>query len=118
MRRSFTEENVAEIFKLSFAGTSSGLKVMTELLHELTQEKSFCGPAAAARRDDGRPRRAARPPAIDEGPLWSALLAATSVAGLFPPFESDGRRLVDGIALVPVPTDAARELPAPTSSSP
>ena len=34
------------------------------------------------------------------------------MAGLFPPFESDGRRLVDGIALVPVPTDAARELGA------
>ena len=111
MRRSFTEENVAEIFKLSFAGTSSGLKVMTELLHELTQDKSFADlrPPLVAMTADLVAREAA---GIDEGPLWSALLAATSVAGLFPPFESDGRRLVDGIALVPVPTDAARELGA------
>ena len=45
MRRSFTEENVAEIFKLSFAGTSSGLEVMTELLRELTAGEDLRGPA-------------------------------------------------------------------------
>ena len=107
MRRSFREENVAEIFKLSFSGTSSGLEVMTELLREVTQEKSFedLDPPLVAMAVDLVERRAA---AIDEGLLWPALLAATSVAGLFPPFERDGQRLVDGIALVPVPTDAAR----------
>ena len=108
MRRSFREENVAEIFKLSFAGTSSGLEVMTELLRELTQEKSFeeLAPPLVAMAVDLVERR---PAAITEGVLWPALLAATSVAGLFPPFERDGQRLVDGIALVPVPTDAARD---------
>jgi NTE family protein len=111
MRRSFNEENVAEIFKLSFAGTSSGLEVMTELLREVTQEKTFeeLDPPLVAMAVDLVERRAA---AIDEGLLWPALLAATSVAGLFPPFERGGQRLVDGIALVPVPTDAARELGA------
>ncbi len=107
IRRSFNEANVAEIFKLSFAGTSSGLEVMTEVLREMTQEKSFADldPPLVAMAVDLVERRAV---AIDEGLLWPALLAATSVAGLFPPFERDGQRLVDGIALVPVPTDAAR----------
>ena len=33
------------------------------------------------------------------------LLAATALAGMFPPQERDGQRLVDGVALVPVPTE-------------
>ncbi len=107
MRRSFREENVAEIFKLSFSGTSRGLEVMTELLKELTREKTFADldPPLVAMAVDLVGRQAA---SITDGPLWAALLAATSVAGLFPPFERDGQRLVDGVALVPVPTDAAR----------
>ena len=44
-----------------------------------------------------------------EGPLWEALLAALSVAGVFPPQERNGHRLVDGIALVPVPTASVLE---------
>ena len=43
------------------------------------------------------PRERAAPP---------LLLAATALAGLFPPYDRNGERLVDGIALVPVPTDA------------
>ena len=107
MRRSFREEVVAQIFKLSFGGTSSGLEVMTELLREVTQEKAFDDLAIplVVMAVDLVERR---PAMITEGLLWPSLLAATSVAGLFPPFERDGQRLVDGIALVPVPTDAAR----------
>jgi NTE family protein len=111
LRRGFREEVVAEIFKLSFSGTSSGTEAMTELLRELTQEKSFEElelPLAVMAVDlVGREATTIR-----SGPLVPALFAATSVAGLFPPFERDGQRLVDGIALVPVPTDAARELGA------
>ena len=44
-----------------------------------------------------------------EGPLWEALLAALAVAGVFPPQERDGHRLVDAIALVPVPTASVLE---------
>jgi NTE family protein len=44
-----------------------------------------------------------------EGPLWESLLAALSVAGVFPPQERDGHRLVDGLALVPVPTASVLE---------
>ena len=43
---------------------------------------------------------------MTEGALWDALVGAIAVAGLFPPHERDGQRLVDGHALVPVPTDS------------
>ena len=46
---------------------------------------------------------------LREGPLWEALLAALSVAGVFPPQERNGHRLVDGLALVPVPTASVLE---------
>src|SRR5207302_273725 len=46
------------------------------------------------------------PVPISEGPIWEALLAATALPGLFPPFERDGQRLVDGLCMVPVPTGA------------
>ena len=49
------------------------------------------------------------PRAQRRGPLWDALLAALAVAGVFPPRERDGHRLVDAIALVPVPTAAVLE---------
>ncbi len=52
------------------------------------------------------------PAPVTEGPLWEALLAATALAGMFPPQEQDGKRLVDGLALVPVPTDAVSDLGA------
>ena len=44
-----------------------------------------------------------------QGPLWEALLAALSVAGVFPTQERNGHRLIDAIALVPVPTAAVLE---------
>ena len=49
------------------------------------------------------------PVAQRRGPLWEALLAALSVAGVFPTQERDGHRLIDAIALVPVPTAAVIE---------
>jgi NTE family protein len=52
----------------------------------------------------------AREPApIRDGLLWEALVASTALAGWFPPLVRDGRRLVDGVALVPVPTEAVAE---------
>ena len=49
------------------------------------------------------------PVAQRRGPLWEALLAALSVAGVFPTQDRDGHRLIDAIALVPVPTAAVFE---------
>jgi NTE family protein len=46
------------------------------------------------------------PKAQRTGQLAPALHAALAVAGVFPPHEDEGHRLVDAIALVPVPTAA------------
>ena len=54
---------------------------------------------------------------VTEGPLWDALVGAIAVAGLFPPHERDGQRLVDGHALVPVPTDALADIGADVTVS-
>src|SRR5205823_10767997 len=83
----------------------AGLETMTTVLRETTDDKSFSDlvrPLAVMAVDLNR-----RCPApLTEGPLWQALLAATALAGIFPPYERDGERLVDGLALVPVPTDS------------
>jgi NTE family protein len=49
------------------------------------------------------------PAPLREGPIWQALMASTALAGMFPPLELDGHRLVDGLALVPVPVAAVAE---------
>lgn len=45
---------------------------------------------------------------LDEGPLWQAVLASNSPAGLFPPVLRDGQLLVDGAILDNVPVAAMR----------
>lgn len=108
LRESFTPEVVAEIFKINLAGRSTGLELMTQLMRETTAEKTFADtqiPLTIMSVD--LVRRAAAP--LKRGPLWEALLAATALAGMFPPVERDKQRLVDGLALVPVPTDAVIE---------
>jgi NTE family protein len=108
MRDAFTPDVVDEIFTLSLSGTSTGLDTMTRLLRETTQDKTFeelVLPLVVMAVD-----LVAREPApITAGPLWQALLAATALAGIFPPYERDGGRLVDGLALVPVPTESVAE---------
>lgn len=46
--------------------------------------------------------------AQDSGPLWRAVLASNSPAGLFPPVLHEGDMLVDGAILENVPVDAMR----------
>lgn len=105
LRDSFSPEAVAEIFKPSLSGRATGLELMTRLLRETTSERTFADtviPLTVMAVD-----LSARAPApLREGPLWEALLAATALAGVFPPHERDGHRMVDGLALVPVPTGA------------
>jgi NTE family protein len=111
LRRAFREDVVADAFKLSFSGTSTGLETMTAAFEEATGGRTF---------DDlvlplvvmtvGLDSRAPEP--ITDGPLSEALLAATALAGLFPPYDRNGARLIDGLALVPVPTDAVVEVGA------
>jgi NTE family protein len=105
LRESFTPENIAEVFKLSLSGESTGRDVMTRILRETTGDRTFEDtqiPLVAMAVD----LSAGLPAPIREGPIWRALLASTSLAGMFPPLEMDGQRLVDGLALVPVPVGA------------
>jgi NTE family protein len=105
MRHAFRPEVVADTFKLSFGGQSTGLETMTGVFKETTGEKTFDDLAIPlVVMTVGLDSRVPEP--IRSGPLWEALLAATALAGLFPPYERNGERLVDGLALVPVPTDA------------
>lgn len=45
---------------------------------------------------------------IDHGPIWQAVLASNSPAGIAPPFLHDGRLLVDGAILNNFPVDVMR----------
>ena len=47
---------------------------------------------------------------LDSGPLRAALRASSSIPGLLPPVDIDGRRLVDGGVVAEVPVAAARAL--------
>jgi predicted acylesterase/phospholipase RssA/CRP-like cAMP-binding protein len=107
MRGAFSPEMVAAMFKLSLSGLSSGQDQMVRVCRETTEDRSFADlgiPLVAMTVDlDAR-----EPCPITEGAVWEALVAATSLPGMFPPHQRDGRRLVDGLCLVPVPTDAVR----------
>ncbi len=45
---------------------------------------------------------------MDSGPLWQAVLASNSPAGLFPPVVNNGELMVDGAILENVPVQAMR----------
>jgi NTE family protein len=108
LRGTFDADNVAELFKTSLGGGGSALETMSRLMRESTAERSFADtliPLVAMTVD--LTDRAPAP--LREGPLWEALLAATALAGVYPPHERGGHRLVDGLALVPVPTGAVFE---------
>lgn len=108
LRKRFSEEVVAAVFSLSFSGGSAGYDTMQELTRDLVGERCFDDlriPFVAMTAD----LNSRLPAPISNGPLADALLAATALAGLFPPFERDGQRLVDGLALIPVPVDAVAD---------
>jgi predicted acylesterase/phospholipase RssA len=108
LRESFSPDNVAETFKLTLSGGSTGLDLMERLMRETTGERSFDdvqSPLAIMSVD----LTDREPAPIREGPLWEALMAATALAGMFPPYERGGHRLVDGLALDPVPTSSLLE---------
>lgn len=104
LRHAFDPGTVAAIFKRSLGG-AAGFDLLAQRLRETTGDRTFDDtliPLSVMTVD-----LSARAPApLREGPLWQALLAATALAGVFRPYERDGRRYVDGMALVPVPTGA------------
>src|SRR5207253_918717 len=93
MRSRFSPENVAEMFTLTFAGTSGGAELHRRMCRETTGEKSFGELKApfVAMAVDLNTRQLAP---IRDGPLWEGLVASTALAGLYPPFLRDGQRLV------------------------
>jgi NTE family protein len=106
-RDTFSAENVAQLFKSPLVGTA-GLETLTGMLKEATKGAFFSHttiPLVIMAVD----LTARAPVAQRRGPLWESLLAALSVAGVFPTQERDGHRLIDAIALVPVPTAAVIE---------
>jgi predicted acylesterase/phospholipase RssA/CRP-like cAMP-binding protein len=106
-REAFSAENVAQLFKSPLVG-SAGVEALTSLLKEATQQAFFSHtsiPLAIMAVD-----LTERMPVVQrQGPIWEALLAALSVAGVFPTPERNGHRFIDAIALVPVPTAAVLE---------
>lgn len=108
MRRSFTPETVEAMFNLSFGGYSAGEKVVRQVWEELAAGRTFadvvCPLVMLAVDLDAR-----EPVPLTTGPLAEGLMAATALAGFVPPHERDGRRLIDALALVPVPTDAVAD---------
>jgi NTE family protein len=107
LRGAFDPTAVAEIFRMSLGG-ATGIDTMTRLLRETTRDLTFADtliPLTVMTVD--LTDRAPAP--LREGLLWQALLAATALPGMFPPHERGSHRLVDGLALVPVPTGALLE---------
>lgn len=108
MRATFTPEVVAATLRISLGGAGAGHGRMVELLRELTDGRSFEDtliPLAIMTAD----LTTREPAALRQGPLDEALIGATALAGVFPPHERDGHRLVDGLAIDPVPTSAVIE---------
>jgi NTE family protein len=107
MKSAFSPDNVASIFKLSFGGMAAGNDELKRLCYESTDGLSFSDVVMplAIMAVDLESKRAI---ALTEGPLWEALMAAGTVPGLYPPYRLNSQRLVDAIALVPVPADAVR----------
>jgi NTE family protein len=103
----FSEENVGKLFAGSLVG-AAGVELLTEMLRTATDERHFSDtviPLTILAVD-----LTARAPIMQRsGPLHEALLAALSVAGVFPSQERNGHRLIDAISLVPVPTAAVIE---------
>lgn len=111
LRQRFSPETVKAVFSLSFSGGSSGYETMKGLTAGLAGDRSFedlSVPLTVMTVD----LVTRQPVPINEGSLAEGLLAGTALAGLFPPFRRGEQRLVDGLALVPVPTDSARALGA------
>jgi NTE family protein len=105
MRRAFAPETVDALFALSLSGMSTGIDVVRKMCRETTEGLAFADlhiPLTVMCVD----LNTRQPSPITGGPLWEALLAALALAGLFPPYELDGKRLVDGLALVPVPVSS------------
>jgi NTE family protein len=108
MRTAFDPPTVDKVFRLSLSGKSTGLQDLADICSRTTHGLSFSDLKLplVVMAVDLNARQAA--PIVD-GLLSEALMAAVSVPGLIPPYIRGTQRLVDGLALVPVPAAAVRE---------
>lgn len=86
-------------------------KRVESLLEELVAARDFSGlaiPFAAVAADLHTGERVV----MDSGDLLSAVRASMSIPGVFPPVERDGRVLVDGQFVDPVPVSLCRAMGA------
>ena len=107
-RAAFNPETVSTLFSNPLGGGSVGIDTLTRLLKGATEDRFFSHavmPLVVMALD--LDAREALP--IRQGSLWEALTAALAVAGVFPAQDRGGHRLVDAIALVPVPSAAVYE---------
>ena len=96
--------------RLTSKALTTGRQV-ERLLAEMIGEKDFAGlqmPYAAIATDLDTGEEVV----MREGDLLSAVRASMSIPGVFRPVERDGRVLVDGQLVDPVPVSACRELGA------
>ncbi|HEY2383380.1 MAG TPA: patatin-like phospholipase family protein [Terriglobia bacterium] len=107
IRRHMNPENVAILMK-GMLGGAEPLQLMIRLLREMTQDCTFADlkiPMVILTVDlDTR-----RPYPIRSGLVWEAVLASSVLPGMFPPYILDGRRLIDGAVMAPVPTSYVME---------
>ncbi|MCA1682968.1 MAG: patatin-like phospholipase family protein [Actinobacteria bacterium] len=107
-RAAFNPETVSSMFASAFGGGTKSAEVLSEMLQRVTEGRSFADaviPLVIMAVD--LTDRAPAP--LRDGPLWEALMATLAVAGVFPPRDRDGHRMVDGLHLVPVPTGSVIE---------
>jgi NTE family protein len=86
-------------------GGEDGAAMMARLAHETTADAEFADlavPLTVLTAD----LAAQRPVLLTEGLVADALIAATTMPGLYPPVRRDEQRLVDAMVLAPVPTAA------------
>ena len=86
-----------------------GLSGAREWLREHLGERRFADlniPCAVTAVDIDRPREII----LEKGSVVEALLATIAVPGIFPPYQLNDTRLVDGGVLDPVPVSVARSL--------
>ena len=100
---------MAETLKISLSGQVERARARwCSVLKEITAGRTFADtmiPLAIMTANLTK----REPAPMREGPLDEALIAATALAGVFPPHELGGHRLVDGLAIDPVPTAAVIE---------
>lgn len=107
LNRIWSDDAVSRLAVLGDDGVSLGLQEVLAAVGEIVGDRRIDEldvPTTVMSAD--LEHKAAAP--LTDWPIVEALRAALAIPGLAPPYPHDGRRLVDGICLVPVPAAALR----------